>query len=58
MIDTFVFCPQKGDVPPKKDPVATLQYLLGPLPKLMVSDSPSAVQRLHFVDPAITVHAP
>jgi len=31
---------KKGDVPPKKDPVATLQYLLGPLPKLMVSDSP------------------
>ena len=30
--------PQQGeDVAPKKDPVSTLQYLLGPLPKLIVS---------------------
>ena len=28
---------QLGDVPPENDPVATLQYLLGPLPKLIVS---------------------
>ena len=27
---------QRGDVAPKEDPVSTLQYLLGPLPKLAV----------------------
>jgi len=35
---------QEGDVPPKKDPVTTLQYLLGPLPKLMVSGHLLGVQ--------------
>lgn len=35
---------QKGDVPSKKDPVSTLQYLLGPLPKLIVSGHLLGVQ--------------
>lgn len=35
---------QKGDVPAKKDPVATLQYLLGPLPELIVSGHLLGVQ--------------
>ena len=35
---------QIGEVPPKKDPVATLQYLLGPLPKLIVSGHLLGVQ--------------
>ena len=36
---------QKGEgVAPKKDPVSTLQYLLGPLPKLNVSGHPLGVQ--------------
>ena len=36
--DIYVFFMfyQRGDVTPKKDPVSTLQYLLGPLPKLAV----------------------
>ena len=33
-----------GDVPPKKDPVATLQSLLGPLPQLKVSGHLLGVQ--------------
>lgn len=31
-------------MPPKKDPVSTLQYLLGPLPKLIVSGHLLGVQ--------------
>ena len=31
------FSQQGKDVAPKKDPVSTLQYLLGPLPELIVS---------------------
>ena len=33
----FSYFLQIGDVTPQKDPVATLQYLLGPLPKLTVT---------------------
>ena len=39
-----LFFLQIGDVPSKKDPVATLQYLLGPLPKLIVSGHLLGVQ--------------
>ena len=41
---TWVVFLQIGDVPSKKDPVATLQYLLGPLPKLIVSGHLLGVQ--------------
>ena len=41
----FVVYSQKGkDAPPKKDPVSTLQSLLGPLPKLNVSGHLLGVQ--------------
>ena len=42
----FVSCIilQLGDVPPQKDPVVTLQYLLGSLPKLIVSGHLLGVQ--------------
>ena len=36
--------PQPGDVAPKKDPVSTLQYFLGALPKLNVSGHLLGVQ--------------
>ena len=39
---------QKGDVSPPQDPVATLQYLLGPLPKLTVSGHPLGVELMNI----------
>ena len=36
--------PQQGGVEPRKDPVCTLQYLLGPLPALSVSGHMLGVQ--------------
>ena len=39
-----LFSQQGEGVAPKKDPVSTLQYLLGPLPKLVVSGHPLGVQ--------------
>ena len=41
---TSVLILQIGSVPPRKDPVAILQYLLGPLPKLIVSGHQLGVQ--------------
>lgn len=40
----FVYSQKGKDVPPKKDPVSTLQSLLGPLPRLNVSGHLLGVQ--------------
>ena len=40
----FFFFGKRADVPVNKDPVATLQYLLGPLPQLKVSGHLLSVQ--------------
>lgn len=40
----FFFFGKRADVPVNKDPVATLQYLLGPLPQLKVSGHLLSIQ--------------
>lgn len=42
--DLLLFFGKRADVPVNKDPVATLQYLLGPLPQLKVSGHLLSVQ--------------
>lgn len=42
--ETLLGAMKLGDVPPQKDPVVTLQYLLGSLPKLIVSGHLLGVQ--------------
>ena len=44
----FSYFLQKGDVSPPQDPVATLQDLLGPLPKLTLSGHPLGVELMNI----------